>query len=191
MAKDTREHILKKGIELITEKGFHSTGISEILRSASVPKGSFYHYFGSKNEFGREIVRKASDHFLNELQEYCNRDLPPLERLRLYMDDRIALMAHSPCHCNCLFGKLAQEIHEGTQDLSESLKTVFEEWNRMIAGLLKEAIDRGELKSSQDPEILARFILSGWEGAISQSRVNRNTAPLEEYAALLFSFLEI
>ena len=118
MVKDTREHILKKGIELITEKGFHNTGISEILHSASVPKGSFYHYFGSKNEFGREIIRKAS------------------------------------------------------------------------AGLLKEAIDRGELKSGQDPEILARFILSGWEGAISQSRVNRKTAPLEEYVTLLFTFLE-
>ncbi len=187
MARDTREHILKKGIELITEKGFHNTGISEILLSASVPKGSFYHYFGSKNEFGREIVETASAEFLNCLQEYCNRDLPPLERLRLYMEDKIEHM--TPCQCNCLFGKLSQEVGEETPELADSLQAVFNSWNRILADLLREARERGELKNSEDPEMLARFILAGWEGAISQSRVRRDTTPLREFSTLLFSFL--
>jgi TetR/AcrR family transcriptional regulator, transcriptional repressor for nem operon len=52
----TREHFLEVGLLTFHRHGYAATGIQEILESAKVPKGSFYHYFASKEEFAREVV---------------------------------------------------------------------------------------------------------------------------------------
>ncbi len=45
---DTREALLRAGMEILTEQGFVATGIDTVLKRVQVPKGSFYHYFDSK-----------------------------------------------------------------------------------------------------------------------------------------------
>ena len=54
---DAKNHILDCGERLIANKGFVGVGLVEILTAAGIPKGSFYHYFGSKERFGEEIGR--------------------------------------------------------------------------------------------------------------------------------------
>ena len=45
--KSTRDHLVEVGQELMHRRGYNATGLSDILRAADVPKGSFYHHFGS------------------------------------------------------------------------------------------------------------------------------------------------
>ena len=189
MARDTRNHILKKGIELVTLQGFNNTGISEILKSAAVPKGSFYYYFESKNEFGQQMVEMASEEFLEHLERFCRLEASPLERLRLYLEDKVLMMEETPCRCNCLFGKLSQEVSDDLAGVSESLIDVFEAWTERITELLKEAREQDELKADQPLPELARFILSGWEGAVQLSRVRQDTEALKEFIRILMDFL--
>ena len=53
---DTRKDLVWCGTELLTERGFQITGIEEVLKRVGVPKGSFYHYFKSKDEFGHAVI---------------------------------------------------------------------------------------------------------------------------------------
>jgi AcrR family transcriptional regulator len=53
---NTRQHILETGHRIIAGKGFASVGLNEILKSAGVPKGSFYHYFESKEQYGQALL---------------------------------------------------------------------------------------------------------------------------------------
>ena len=53
---DTRQHILDTGSRIIAGKGFSCVGLNEILQAAEVPKGSFYHYFKSKEQFGQALL---------------------------------------------------------------------------------------------------------------------------------------
>lgn len=62
---NTRQHILDSGKGLIAGKGFSSVGLNEILKTAGVPKGSFYHYFESKEQFGQALLQ---DHFAGYLE---------------------------------------------------------------------------------------------------------------------------
>ena len=55
-SKDTKLEILKAGMSIISRQGFNSTGIDAILKKANVPKGSFYHYFASKKDFGLKVL---------------------------------------------------------------------------------------------------------------------------------------
>ncbi len=92
---DTRELLLRAGLEVLTEKGFSATGIDEILGRAGVPKGSFYHYFASKEAFGLALIERYGEFFARKLDRHLgNRGLPPLERLQAFVDDARAGMAH-------------------------------------------------------------------------------------------------
>jgi TetR/AcrR family transcriptional repressor of nem operon len=58
--RDTRSTILATGRRVMGAKGFSAVGLSEILGEAGVPKGSFYHYFGSKDALARRCSTPIS-----------------------------------------------------------------------------------------------------------------------------------
>ena len=66
---DTRAHLLAIGYQLIAQKGFTAVGIKQILDTAGVPKGSFYHYFASKEAFGEAIIEHYFDNYKNRVLE--------------------------------------------------------------------------------------------------------------------------
>ncbi|MFP3624813.1 TetR/AcrR family transcriptional regulator, partial [Burkholderia sp. SIMBA_051] len=55
-AVEVRQHILDTAMPILLGKGFSAVGLNEILAAAGVPKGSFYHYFGSKEAFGEALL---------------------------------------------------------------------------------------------------------------------------------------
>ena len=65
---DTRQHILDVGYQLVVTKGFASMGLSELLKNAAVPKGSFYHYFKSKEQFGEALIQDYFHHYMKRLE---------------------------------------------------------------------------------------------------------------------------
>lgn len=52
----TKERILEAAEVIMLTKSFHSVGLAEILAAVQVPKGSFYHHFSSKEQFGVELI---------------------------------------------------------------------------------------------------------------------------------------
>ena len=65
---DTREHLLATGEAVFRGKGFTAVGLTEILAIAGVPKGSFYHYFRSKEGFGVEMLTRYFSQYDEELK---------------------------------------------------------------------------------------------------------------------------
>ena len=64
---DTRQHIPDCGRQLVAAKGFVGVGLAEILATAGVPKGSFYHYFASKEVFGAALIESYFDDYRTRL----------------------------------------------------------------------------------------------------------------------------
>ncbi len=67
MKADVKNRILQEGARLVHRKGFHATGVAEVVEAAGVPKGSFYFYFDSKEAFGLELVDAYARRF--QIQE--------------------------------------------------------------------------------------------------------------------------
>ena len=81
---DTRQHLLDTGHRMMAEKGFTSVGLNEILQTAGVPKGSFYHYFKSKELYGQALL---ADYFVGYLADMERRlTLPGLTAYERLMD---------------------------------------------------------------------------------------------------------
>jgi TetR/AcrR family transcriptional repressor of nem operon len=184
-----KEFILQKGIVLVSEKGFKNTGISEILKSASIPKGSFYYYFNSKTDFGVQLIHYAAHSFFTSIESSFRREIPPLEKIEDFFDKQIEYFQGKPCSCNCLFGKLSQEITREDPQFRAELAEIFSDWKDFFQQTLIEAKEQGAITTKVAPESLARFILSGWEGALMQGKVLQSITPLIEFKEIILTLI--
>lgn len=185
---DTRRALVWCGTEMLTERGFQVTGIDEVLKRVGVPKGSFYHFFASKHEFGEAVIQNYVEYYARKMSRIFDRpDRSPLAQLRDFVDDAKRGMMKYGFKRGCLIGNLGQELASLDDAFREQLETVLRSWERRVAGCLALAVHACELDPDADPEALSRFFWIGWEGAVLRSKLTRNADPLDQFAALYFS----
>lgn len=188
--KDTKAEIISIGMELIAHNGYNATGIDAVLKQAGVPKGSFYHYFGSKEEFGLAVIDHFADHYDQKLQTFFDDErVPPLIRIRNYLENGLAKLTENQCAKGCLIGNLGQELADQNERFRARLDTIFGSWKERFADCLQEAQEAGELTPDVDPAAVAGFILSGWEGAILRAKVMKSPQPLQDFIDTLFTIV--
>ena len=107
----TRLRLLETGERIFLEKGYNHTGIQEVLKDAGVPKGSFYYYFKSKEDFGLSVVEASMAAYQIKLDGFLKDEtLTPLARLRNYFESGIRTFEENGFRCGCLVGTLSQEM---------------------------------------------------------------------------------
>jgi TetR/AcrR family transcriptional repressor of nem operon len=186
--KDTRAEIINAGIELFSLQGYSATGIDAVLKRAGVPKGSFYHYFGSKEEFGLAVIDHFGEAYAAIVATFLvNPELTPLNRLRVYLETGLTRLTHNQCTRGCLLGNLGQELADQNERLRTRLDEIFRAWKGQLAACIEEAKATGELSQDLDSGVLAGFILSGLEGAMLRAKVMKSPKPMEDFIATLFA----
>ena len=187
---ETRELLLRAGLEVLTEKGFSSTGIDEILKRVGVPKGSFYHYFDSKEAFGAALIERYARYFAYKLERHFgDSSKQPLARLWAFVEDARTGMARHEFRRGCLIGNLGQEMAALPESYRASLIAVFHDWESRLARCLEAAQQRGEIPASVDCEQAAAFFWIGWEGAVLRAKLERSAKPLDVIALGFFAGL--
>lgn len=187
---DTRERLLRAGIAALTEKGFSATGIDEVVRRVGVPKGSFYHYFDSKEAFGAALIERYRDYFARKLERYfSDESLAPMARLRAFMTDAQTGMARFDYQRGCLVGNLGQEMGALPESYRAQLSAVFVDWQARVSRCLAAAQAAGELPELADCDKLAAFFWIGWEGAVLRAKLERSPAALEIFTEGFFAGL--
>mgnify|MGYP000965363860 CR=1 FL=1 len=179
----TREALIRCGVELCTQSGFQATGIEEVLQRVNVPKGSFYHYFRNKREFGKEVINSYAEYFRLKLaRHFTNTALAPLDRLRAFIDEAQAGMMKFDFKRGCLIGNLGQELAGLDEEFRQSLEQVLLSWEQQTAACLREAQQQRHVHDKQKPELLAAVFWIGWEGAILRSKLTKSSKPMQLFA---------
>lgn len=190
MANHTRDQLLDVGGELFVTRGFTGTGLQEILREAGVPKGSFYHHFGSKEEFALELVERYARVGRETLDEHLSAEgLPHLERLRGFYRALIAHFTDGACRGGCMMGTLGHELANVNEPIRQQIDGLLDRWVDRIARCLGDAQAAGELDPDLDPLRLAQFLFLSWEGAMQQMKIRRSPEPLEVFVDTVFDHL--
>ena len=181
-AKSTREHLLDVGVGLMHQNGYNATGLSDILKAADVPKGSFYHHFNSKEDFAAAALARYVAHegehaarVLNDLK------VPPLKRLKRYFTDLAMTYGQMGEIPGCMMGRFSLEMAAKSPRLRKLISASFAGWQHKIAAVVQEAVEQRELPSDTEPEPLAGFLLNSWEGALLRSQAEKSDAPLETF----------
>lgn len=181
---DMRAALIRSGLEVITETGYLAAGIEAVIKNINVPKGSFYHCFRSKQEFGLAVLTAYGDFFAHKLDKFLtDTRLAPLQRLEAFVDHAGLGMAKYDFRRGCLVGNLLQETPLLPEAFPEHLLAILNDWEARVARCLDEAHARGELTPCAAPHELARLFWSGWEGAVMRAKLVRSAEPLNHYWA--------
>lgn len=189
---ETRQLLIQVGTEVIGKHGFNPTGLNTVLKMAGVPKGSFYYYFASKEEFGMAIIDEFAIAYDEKIAHFLsNSNIRPLKRIREYLEDGLATIREGKCKRGCLIGTLGQELSSQNETFRKRLDRAFEGWKQQFNQCLKQAVEQGELSESMDIEQLSEFILSGWQGAILRAKMNSSIIPLQAFIDIVFDHVLI
>jgi TetR/AcrR family transcriptional repressor of nem operon len=177
---DVREGILANGQRIMASKGFSAVGINEILAASGVPKGSFYHYFGSKDAFGEVLLERYFEDYLADLDATLNAPgFDMAQRLMNYWQNWQETQSLYDCQGKCLAVKLGAEVAE----LSEAIRRALERGTSGITDRLARAIEAGVAEGSLSidgaPGAVAQSLYQLWLGASVMVKIVRNTQPFE------------
>jgi len=176
---------------LIAGRGFSAVGLSEILSAAAVPKGSFYHWFRSKEQFGEALLEHHFESYLVEVDaSLCAAGQTAQQRLLAFFSQWHASQSGDYPQARCLVVKLSAEVC----DLSEAMRVVLERGTARVidrlASCLAEGIATGELAACPDPAEVAQQLYQQWLGATLLCRVQRSAAPLDKALVQTVRWLE-
>jgi TetR/AcrR family transcriptional repressor of nem operon len=177
---DTRDRILATGQRIMGGKGFSAVGLNEVLSAAGVPKGSFYHYFGSKEAFGEALLEDYFAAYLADMERIFR--LPGLtkaQQLDAYFNAWRANQSFDDCQGKCLAVKLGAEV----ADLSASMRAALQRGTAGIvtrlAGALQAGATEGSLHLHDHPARVAQSLYQLWLGASIMVKIVRSTQPFD------------
>jgi TetR/AcrR family transcriptional repressor of nem operon len=190
MKKNTKNKILELGAEIIHLKGFHHTGIQEILNSAGVPKGSFYNYFKNKEDFGLQVI----DYFVNYFSSMAknileDKSIPPLERIKKMLNAFIDFFQFKEYAYGCPIGNMAQEMGDLSPVFREKIKEAVDSMTGHYARALEEAQRSGDLSKDLDVMDAAYFLVSSWHGALVHMKIEKGPESLKNHLRFIFDYV--
>jgi TetR/AcrR family transcriptional repressor of nem operon len=188
--QSTREQLINVGMKLMHEHGYNATGLTEILQAADVPKGSFYHHFGSKEDFAaaalERYVTREAEHGAAVLSD---TKVTPVKRLKRYFTDLMKMYGQRGAIPGCMMGKFSLEIAAESPELRRQISESFAAWQEEIASVIREAVAQKEIPVKTDASSLAGFLLNSWEGALVRSQAEKSDEPLKVFLQYAFDVL--
>ncbi|MGE7136910.1 TetR/AcrR family transcriptional regulator [Luteibacter sp. NPDC031894] len=180
-SSDVREKILATGQRIMGGKGFSAVGLNEVLAAAGVPKGSFYHYFGSKEAFGQAMLDAYFEDYLSDMDRILvQAGGTGSQRLENYFQAWQDNQSFEDCQGKCLAVKLGAEV----ADLSESMRNAMKRGTASIVEGMSRAIEAGVADGSvsidQPPHEVAQSLYQLWLGASVMVKIVRDTAPFQQ-----------
>ncbi len=189
-ASSTRDRVLEVGLRQLRLAGYNATGVKDVLDLAGVPKGSFYHYFTSKEAFAGELIEKYAEAEIERVHRILgDLTIAPLKRLRSYFEDLSTTNGIHAEVSGCLIGSMSLEVAGQNEILQVQLRSLFEVWQQAIADVLHEAVKRGDLDGTLKPTTLAEFLLSSYEGALVRMKADRSNRPLDNFIHVVFNVI--
>ncbi|MEY3807782.1 MAG: hypothetical protein RI893_758 [Pseudomonadota bacterium] len=187
-----RENLLNQGVELLMQQGYHGTGLKEILDAVQIPKGSFYNYFGSKENFAAEVIAHYITPYIAQLQSYLaqyqGNTFAALER---YLQETIIELERTEFKGGCLLGNLIGEVGETSDVCRVALQTALNRYRDVWELGLNQAQREGTIRTDKSALELADLWVNAWQGGLLRMKIEQSVAPLEQcYQELLKNFFK-
>jgi TetR/AcrR family transcriptional regulator, transcriptional repressor for nem operon len=182
---DVPRRLLAAGLELVHARGFAGSGVKDITDAASVPKGSFYAYFPSKEAFAAAILEHYWADIESRLVPILDADGSALERITRFFHALADEHEAGNFLLGCLVGNLSLELGGSSDQVRAELVRVLDRWDAALAACVRAGQDgSGEIRADVDAGQLAAQLIEAWEGAALRGKVTRSRVPYERFEAV-------
>lgn len=181
---EARRRLIRAGLVHLTERGYSASAVNDILKAAGVPKGVFYHYFGSKADFVEALVEAYHEYFASKLDScFLDESRRPLQRIEAFVESASAGMERHGYRRGCLVGNLGQEASVLPGGFERRLIEILRDWQKRTTVCLRLAQELGEVSEDEDVEEWAQFFWIGWEGAVLRAKLEKSSAALAAFSS--------
>ena len=176
-----RANLLNQGVKLLMEQGYHGTGLKEILDAVKIPKGSFYNYFGSKENFGAEVIQYYIEPFIRQLNAHLTHsEGDALGALQRYFNELIAELEKADFKGGCLLGNLMGEIGDTSALCQQALQATVKRYRNLLQSGLAQAQQQGTVRTDKSAEAMADLLVNAWQGALLRMKIEKSSEPLKQ-----------
>lgn len=185
-------YLLDKGIEILWSKGYNATSVNDIVKYADIPKGSFYFYFESKEDFVVKALDKYfKTNFTPTLDILQNSSSSPKQRLLNFYEFRNKMLKEK---LNCKMGCLGCNLSNEMSEHSEAIRTKMAGFSQYVIDnlvqVVKEAQEKGEIRKSIDAQQMISFFENAGKGAMISMKEVQNSEPIDNILYMIHKFLE-
>lgn len=190
----TKDRLLDAAQRLMLAKGFPATTVEEICETAGLTKGSFFHYFESKDDLGKAVLDRYAGRGLGGLETASFRRLgDPLKRIIASIDFWIDRINDPSTECGCLLGNFAQELSDTHPEIRVQCARHFDQWTQMLKQDFDDAKSTYRPRARIDTQGLAEHYVAVLEGALLMAKAKRdrklferNLTHLKRYVRTVF-----
>lgn len=182
-----KQHLLDAGIELMHSKSFAAVGINEILEASGVPKGSFYHYFRSKEDFGVQVAEHYHGKQLAQARTVLrDESLEPLERLRAWFAGNRAALRACEFRNGCLMSNFSNELADSHPCFQDVLQRHWAEFGAEMRACIEQIGTERLGLSHLSPAEAGDWLLNAWSGSLARMKTQGNDDALMLFEKSVF-----
>ncbi len=177
-----RNNFLTQGVHLLMTQGYHATGVNEIAKAVQVPKGSFYSYFNSKEDFAAETITHYIEPFIQLLKKHIEQSPhDTLAALKNYYEELIITVGKNGYKGGCLLGNMMGEVGDTSELCNQALKSAVERYRLLQYHALIKAQKQGTVRQDRSAEMMANLLVNSWQGALLRMKIEKSVQPLQEF----------
>ncbi len=170
-----REVLLREGLNQFFDRGYHGTTVDGLLEATGVPKGSFYHHFGSKEAFALQVLERYGSFHHARLTEWAAREgLGTADSLAGYFEELAHTFVASGYRLTDLSGKLATEVSTMLSPLHAEIAELVRAWRAQLEEILNEGQQRGDVRADRAVADLSAAIHALVDGAFIIAAATRD-----------------
>jgi TetR/AcrR family transcriptional regulator, lmrAB and yxaGH operons repressor len=163
--------------------GLAGAGINQVIAASGAPKGSLYHYFpGGKLELAREALERFGEIRQEELRAVLSGEGPPDQKVHRLFKRAAKGMVQDEFRYGCAVAGVTLDLDEDSALLGPVCSALMESWAESLAAAFHGVPPARRL-------VLARFVITVFEGALVQARAARSAQPVLEAGELAASLV--
>jgi TetR/AcrR family transcriptional regulator, transcriptional repressor for nem operon len=177
----TKQKLLDAAQELMRTNGYAATSVDDVCEAAGLTKGSFFHYFESKEHLGREVAERyfsARKEMFQSAPFRGKKD--PLERVFGYVDFLLEMARHPEAGKGCLLGTFAQELSDSHPGIRSVCAACFDEQCADLRRELEEAKAAYAPRARWSPQTLAEHLVTILQGALILAKARQDPKVLRD-----------
>ncbi|VAX00942.1 Transcriptional regulator, AcrR family [hydrothermal vent metagenome] len=183
---EKKELLLDAGIQFMIRQGYNGTGIKEILDEVKVPKGSFYNYFKSKEDFAAQVISRYVDYFNQILLSFIAKPKEnAIETLRSFFLEVMHQFKEKDYSEGCLLGNLGAEISDNNELCRRTLMKGVNDIQNNFLVLIKLGQQQSVIRADISSDDLAEFLFNAWEGSLMRMKIEKSEQPLSKTLNML------
>lgn len=180
-----REHLLISGQKMIWEKGYDRCSVQDITSEAGLPKGSFYHYFGSKEKFSIEAMK----HFIQNHPEKAIKGEVSVDNFETIIDKRISAIIKIDFARECYMSVMCHSFSDQEDAFRTEVLQSIDDSNKTMHKLIKELHEKRLIRQELKLDELIEYIDFTWRGARLKARLLQSKKPLLLFKKYLIEYI--